>query len=47
MMNEDLTDQAKRNVKGVIKQIYRKSKDKFDKLQATATVDYSITKMLK
>ena len=47
MNNQELTYQAKRNVKNVIKQIYSKSKDKFKRLQATATVDYSITKMLK
>ena len=47
MNNQDLTYQAKRNVKSVIKQIYSKSKDKFKRLQATATVHYSITKMLK
>ena len=38
MKNQELTKQAKRNVKSVIKQIYRKSKDKFN-LKATSMMD--------
>ena len=46
MDNKDLTYQAIRNVMTVINQIYRKSTDKFKRLQASATVDYFVTKML-
>ena len=38
LKNQELTKQAKRNVKSVIKQIYRKSKDKFN-LKATSMMD--------
>ena len=46
MNNPELAQQAQTLVRGIIGQIYRKSMNKWEELQATATLENSLTQML-